>query len=54
MMLQNAIGPLAAINDAIINSGVSTKAQIPFWVMAVGALGLVIGLVLYGPKLIKL
>ncbi|MDZ7819867.1 MAG: inorganic phosphate transporter [Aliarcobacter sp.] len=49
----NAIGPLAAINDAIINSGVSVKASIPFWVMAVGAFGLVIGLALYGPRLIK-
>ncbi len=49
----NAIGPLAAINDAIINSEISGKASIPFWVMAVGAFGIVVGLVLYGPKLIK-
>lgn len=49
----NAIGPLAAINDAIINVEVASKVSIPFWVMAVGALGIVIGLVLYGPKLIK-
>lgn len=49
----NAIGPLAAINDAIVNSGISSKVSIPFWVMAVGAFGLVIGLALYGPKLIK-
>ncbi|HRG61227.1 MAG TPA: inorganic phosphate transporter, partial [Aliarcobacter cryaerophilus] len=49
----NAIGPLAAINDAILNSEISSKASIPFWVMAVGAFGIVVGLVLYGPKLIK-
>ncbi|MGB3961689.1 MAG: inorganic phosphate transporter [Sulfurimonas sp.] len=49
----NAIGPLAAINDAIINGGVSTKASIPFWVMAVGGFGIAVGLALYGPKLIK-
>jgi PiT family inorganic phosphate transporter len=49
----NAIGPLAAINDAIINGGISSKAGIPLWVMAVGALGIAIGLALYGPKLIK-
>ena len=49
----NAIGPLAAINDAIINGGISTKASIPLWVMAVGALGIALGLALYGPKLIK-
>ncbi|MCW8838525.1 MAG: inorganic phosphate transporter [Thiovulaceae bacterium] len=49
----NAIGPLAAINDAVVNGGISSKASIPFWVMAVGAIGIAIGLALYGPKLIK-
>ena len=49
----NAIGPLAAINDAVISGGISTNAGIPFWVMAVGAIGIAIGLGLYGPKLIR-
>ncbi len=49
----NAVGPLAAINDAILHGGISSKAGIPLWVMAVGALGIVLGLALYGPKLIK-
>lgn len=49
----NAIGPLAAINDAVVSSAVSTQVGIPFWVMAVGAIGIAIGLALYGPKLIK-
>ncbi len=49
----NAIGPLAAINDAIIKSSVSSQVGIPFWVMAVGALGIAIGLALYGPRIIK-
>ena len=49
----NAIGPLAAINDAVMTGGISSKAGIPFWVMAVGALGIAIGLGLYGPKLIR-
>ena len=49
----NAIGPLAAINDAVMTGGISAKAGIPFWVMAVGALGIALGLALYGPKLIK-
>ncbi len=49
----NAIGPLAAINDAVLNAGISTKVGIPFWVMAVGAVGISIGLILYGPRLIK-
>lgn len=49
----NAIGPLAAINDAVITGGISAEAGIPFWVMAVGALGIALGLALYGPKLIR-
>ncbi|NOQ82058.1 MAG: inorganic phosphate transporter [Methylophaga sp.] len=49
----NAIGPLAAINDAVMTGGISSKAGIPFWVMAVGAFGIAIGLALYGPRLIK-
>jgi len=49
----NAVGPLAAINDAVVNGGISSKASIPLWVMGVGALGIALGLALYGPKLIK-
>lgn len=49
----NAIGPLAAINDAVMTGGISAKAGIPLWVMAVGALGIALGLALYGPKLIR-
>ena len=49
----NAIGPLAAINDAVMTGGISSKAGIPLWVMAVGAIGIAIGLALYGPKLIR-
>lgn len=49
----NAIGPLAAINDAVMNAEIASKVGIPFWVMFVGAVGIAIGLALYGPKLIK-
>ncbi len=49
----NAVGPLAAIYDAVISGGVSSKAEIPIWVMGIGALGIVIGLALFGPKLIR-
>jgi PiT family inorganic phosphate transporter len=49
----NAVGPLAAINDAILHGGISGKAAIPLWVMLVGAIGIAIGLALYGPKLIR-
>ncbi|MCF8198814.1 MAG: inorganic phosphate transporter [Sulfuritalea sp.] len=49
----NAVGPLAAIADAVQSGHVGTKASIPLWVMMVGAVGIAIGLMLYGPKLIR-
>ena len=49
----NAIGPLAAINEAILHGAVAAKAAIPLWVMMVGAIGIALGLALYGPKLIR-
>lgn len=49
----NAIGPLAAINEALFSGTIAGKAAIPMWVMLVGAIGLAVGLALYGPRLIK-
>ncbi|WP_328190111.1 inorganic phosphate transporter [Marinobacter sp. OP 3.4] len=49
----NAIGPLAAINDALAASSIVSDASIPLWVMMVGALGLSVGLLLFGPRVIK-
>lgn len=49
----NAVGPLAAVNDALTNLAVSEKASIPLWVMVVGGVGISVGLALYGPRLIK-
>lgn len=49
----NSVGPLAAINDALATGDISTKAAIPMWVMMVGAIGISLGLALYGPKLIR-
>lgn len=49
----NAVGPLAAIHDAILGDGASGKAAIPIWIMVIGAAGIAIGLALYGPKMIR-
>jgi len=49
----NAVGPLAAINDTVMSGEIVQKAAIPLWVMVVGALGIALGLALYGPKLIR-
>lgn len=50
--VSNAIGPLAAINEAI--SGVmEAKSHTPLWIMILGGFGISIGLALYGPRLIR-
>jgi PiT family inorganic phosphate transporter len=49
----NAVGPLAAVVDAVRSGAVSGQAGIPLWVMVVGAAGISIGLLLYGPRLIR-
>ena len=49
----NAVGPLAAIFDALSNTTISAKASIPLWVMVTGGLGISVGLALFGPRLIK-
>lgn len=49
----NAIGPLAAIADTVLKGGVSDTAGIPLWVLLIGAIGIALGLALYGPKLIR-
>lgn len=49
----NAVGPLAAIVHAIQDGAAADRVQIPLWVMVVGALGLSMGLMLFGPKLIR-
>lgn len=51
----NAVGPLAAIVDVVSQGAGSavSAAPIPFWVMMVGALGIAVGLGLFGPRLIR-
>ncbi len=49
----NAVGPLAAIYDALSHATISAKASIPLWVMVTGGIGISVGLSLFGPRLIK-
>ncbi|ASJ74820.1 inorganic phosphate transporter [Granulosicoccus antarcticus] len=49
----NAVGPLAAISEAISTGQFASEAHIPVWVMLIGACGIALGLALYGPKLIR-
>ncbi len=50
----NAVGPLAAIVHAEEFGEFAGKVEIPMWVMIIGALGISFGLVLFGPKLIRM
>lgn len=51
--VSNAIGPLSAIVRSI--SGLSSGGDAPpLWVMLIGALGISVGLLLFGPRLIHL
>ncbi len=50
----NAVGPLAAIVTAAqTGSGIDSDVALPFWVLAIGALGISLGLTLFGPRLIR-
>ncbi|WP_374573812.1 inorganic phosphate transporter [Phenylobacterium sp.] len=50
----NAAGPLAAI-AAAVESGATAQAQValPMWILVIGALGISLGLALFGPRLIR-
>ncbi len=51
--VSNAVGPLAAIADTLHSGQMGASAAIPTWVMVIGALGISLGLLLYGPRLIR-
>lgn len=50
----NAVGPLAAIVAAADAGSTEVSAvALPFWVLAIGAAGIAVGLALFGPRLIR-
>ena len=50
----NAVGPLAAIVATVSGGHVDSAVGIPLWVMFIGAAGISIGLLLFGPRLIRM
>ena len=50
----NAVGPLAAIVHAQKTAQIAGTVAIPLWVTVIGALGISVGLVLFGPRLIRM
>ncbi|WP_088329740.1 inorganic phosphate transporter [Lacimicrobium sp. SS2-24] len=49
----NAIGPLAAVVSVVQNNGqIASKAALAWWVLPLGAVGIVMGLALFGSRVI--
>ena len=53
--MANAVGPLAGVVEVLAEAGTGTdsSASIPLWVLVIGALGISLGLALFGPRLIR-
>ena len=50
----NAIGPVAAVVSIVQSGGeVASKSTLPLWVLGLGGIGIVIGLMMYGKKVIE-
>ncbi len=49
----NAVGPLAGVVDVLTAGDGGSEVAIPIWVMVIGAIGISVGLALFGPKLIR-
>ncbi|MFN3350142.1 inorganic phosphate transporter [Pseudorhodoplanes sp.] len=50
----NAVGPLAAIVSTAATGETSPdRVELPFWILLIGAVGISLGLALFGPKLIR-
>lgn len=52
--VSNAVGPLSAIVEATGAEAMGDTVSVPFWVMLIGGLGISVGLLLFGPRLIHL
>lgn len=51
--VSNAVGPFAAIWYIYQNDAVSSKIEVPIWVLALGGSGIVIGMATYGTKIMR-
>lgn len=49
----NAIGPLAAVVSIVDSGELSQKSALPIWILLVGGVGIVLGLAMYGRKVIE-
>jgi PiT family inorganic phosphate transporter len=49
----NAIGPLAAVADILKSGTVQMKVAVPTWILVLGGIGLVLGLVTFGHRVLE-
>jgi PiT family inorganic phosphate transporter len=49
----NAIGPLAAVASIVSSGELAQKSALPMWILFVGGVGIVLGLAMYGRKVIE-
>jgi PiT family inorganic phosphate transporter len=49
----NAIGPFAAVVSVFRNGDLSMKVPVPMWILALGGLGIVVGLATWGYRVIE-
>jgi len=49
----NAIWPMAAIYDTFMNGNISSKVDLPIWILALGWFGISFWLAVFGPRIIK-
>ena len=50
----NAVGPLAAILSSAQSGSLTTEVGVPVWVMLIGAVGISLGLFLFGPRIVRI
>jgi PiT family inorganic phosphate transporter len=50
----NAVGPLAAILNSTESGALPSQVGVPFWVMLIGAVGISLGLFLFGPRIVRI
>jgi len=50
----NAVGPLAAILNSAQSGVLASQVGVPFWVMLIGAVGISLGLFLFGPRIVRI
>ena len=50
----NAVGPLAAILSSAQSGSLTTEVGVPLWVMLIGAVGISLGLFLFGPRIVRI